>query len=130
MILYGTYSAESPCRIDFLEFEFRKVPAKFVPEDFGQNEDMVLSVFWDESDWAFEEGSKEGFFRCKGVYINDVYANGHAGLFEDAVFDAVQVYAAPSAKFRLTKLEFCDEKDTIRLPEEKLIPRELVYESD
>lgn len=130
MILYGSYRAESPCRIDYLMFEFPEVPEAFIPEDFEKNEDMILSVFWDESDWAYEEESKEGFFRCKGVSINDVYANGHAGLFEGAIFDAMQVYADPSANFRLTELEFCDGEDTIKLPEGKLLPRELVYEPD
>lgn len=130
MIIYGGYKANAPCRIDYIEFEFPVVPEEFVPEDFDTNEDLILPVSWDESDWAYNEETHEGSFRLKGVDVNMVYANGHLDMFVDTIIDAIQVYGSENAKFVLEGLNFCDGDRSFDYPEEKLTPREIYYEED
>lgn len=131
MTLYGCFEAtasETPV-IDFLEFVFKKIPNRFVPEDIRWDNDekgVILSVDWDESDWSFVPETREGFFRAKGVYINNTYANGHADAFKGAVLDAIQVYGADN--FVLTELELTDGEDYFRFPSKSLSPREVIYE--
>lgn len=130
MIFYGSYKAKSPCRIDFIEFEFPEVPEKFVPEDFDTNKNLILSATWDESDWMFDDATGEGSFRMKGVDVNQVYANGCLDMFRNAILDCIQVYGPEDAEFVLTGLEVYDAGDTFEFPEEKLQPREYWYEED
>lgn len=130
MIIYGDYTANAQCMIDFMEFEFPEVPQKFVPEDFNTNEDLILSVDWDESDWAYDEKIKEGYFRLKGVYINQIYANGQIDLFKKAIFDGMQVYGPETADFKLTALKIKDGDDEFDFPTDNLTPRDIWYEGE
>ena len=130
MIIYGDYSANTQCMIDFMEFEFPEVPQKFVPEDFDTNEDLILTVDWDESDWIYDDKTHEGGFRLKGVYINQIYANGQIDLFKEAVLDAMQIYGPETADFKLTALQITDGENTFDLPTDNLTPRDISYEGE
>lgn len=130
MIIYGDYSANTKCMIDFMEFEFPEVPKKFVPEDFDTNKDLTLSVDWDESDWIYDDKTHEGGFRLKGVYINQIYANGQIDLFREAILDAVQVYGPETADFKITALQIKDGESQFDLPAGNLTPRNLYYEGE
>ena len=131
MTFYGTFeatSSETPM-IDFLDFEFKRIPDHFVPEDIRTsdgNKGVILSIDWDESDWKFVPETREGIFRAKGVYINNVYANGHAEAFKSAALDAIQVHGADN--FVLTDLELTDGEDYFRFSSSSLDAREVVYE--
>lgn len=130
MIIYGNYKANSSCIIDFMEFEFKEVPNKFVPEDFDTNKDLILTVDWDESDWGYDEKTKEGFFRVKGVYINQIYANGMIDLFKDAILDTMQIYGQHDAEFQLTSIEIEDNNKVLEFAKKQLTPRDMWYEED
>ena len=132
MRLYGEYraknAAETPM-IDYIEFEFPSVPEKFLPEDLD-NRDLILSCDWDESDWFYDPKTGEGAFRCKGVYLNQVYANGHADLFADADIRGYQVHGVRSkSDFALTKLEVEDAAEKVLFLEEGLCGAEKFLEN-
>lgn len=126
MRIYGNYAAAMPCMIDFLEFEFPKVPDMYCPEDLD-NHDVILSVDWDESDWDYDPESSMGHFRMKGVYLNQIYANKQLDVFKSAILDKIQVAGSPDADFVLTGLTINDGDESFRLPEEMLLPREIDY---
>ena len=111
MIIYGDYTANAPCRINFMEFEFKNIPERLIHNDLmlrflnDQGESLILTVDWDESEWGYNENTKEGTFRLKGVWIHQAYANGEINLFKNCVFDTAHIYGPEDADFKLTFLD-------------------------
>ena len=127
MVIYGTFKTsgelqETP-RIDFLEIEFPKVPEEFAPEDL-EPENIILTCDWDESDWSWDRAEKIGYFRCKGVYVNQRYANGHVDMFENAIIDTMQVYLNGSGEFKLEAIAVVDNEKSVELCP---VPRYIEY---
>ena len=131
MIFYGSYKARNATGtpiLDYIEFEFPSIPEKFLPEDL-ENEDIALSSFWDESDWFYDPETGEGSFRCKGVYLNDIYANGHIDIFRNAIVREYQVYGVNAASdFELTELEVEDGLEKVFFAENSLKRAEIIIE--
>lgn len=134
MIIYGDYTANAPCRINFMEFEFKNIPERLIHNDLmlrflnDQGESLILTVDWDESEWGYNENTKEGTFRLKGVWIHQAYANGEINLFKNCVFDTVHIYGPEDADFKLTFLEIEDNGKTFDFKKNQLQPRNTYYE--
>ena len=121
MIFYGDFTTAKGLpatpRIDFIEVEFNgSIDPKFVPEDLEASPGIRLSCDWDESDWTYDENTGEGSFRCKGVYINQIYANGAGKMFEEAAVSEVQIYLPEASKdtqidFSMTAFDVFDGDD-------------------
>ena len=124
MILYGSFKSKMPVMIDFIEFEFDSIEDKFVPEDIrseDNNRGVILSVDWDESEWTHIPEDGVGAFKAKGVYINQIYANGALDVFKTARADTIQVYCQGKEgypEFKLIALEFVDGDERFEVPEE------------
>lgn len=134
MIIYGDYTANAPCRINFMEFEFKNIPERLIRNDLmlkflnNQGESLILTVDWDESEWDYNENTKEGTFRLKGVWVHQAYANGEINLFKDCVFDTAHIYGPEDADFKLTFLEIEDNGKTFDFKKNQLQPRNTYYE--
>lgn len=131
MIFYGSFNArpnlnEGPI-IDFIEFSFSKADPVFLSGDLGGEGEVVLPCDWESSDWEYDSETGGGYFRCKGVCVNQRYANGHLEMFKNAVIDTLQVYASDDAEFELTALSVCEGESIYALSEENIRPKTIEY---
>ena len=133
MILYGTLKASQSLadnpRIDYIEMIADKpLPTKFTSGFYTD----TMDIFWDESDWGIT-GDEMNYviFRCKGVYINDEYANGELSLFKDAVIKRVTVAVPDSIPedvgFELVELYLYDEEEEYHFDESVLKEAEIAF---
>ena len=127
MRFYGAYKTvpglgtDGTPRIDFIEFQFPDddIIPKFVPEDLQGESDLVLSCDWDESEWDYNPETGVCFFKCNGVYINDIYANHALEMFLNAAIYNLQVFTAKEVPkdipFKLMEFVIKDDDGTLCL---------------
>ena len=95
------------------------------------NEEVEINCFWDYSEWSYDPETGIVDFRCKGVMVNDIYANGHLDMFRNAKMIWAQVYmpCLPSDcktefsfEFEMLDLMVYDDGDVFTFSKENLKP--------